>query len=61
VQQEPGIPCTLLFSGRMILQTSGALRRETAELHLNVADPLCLKLRTIRNKSLLRMSGDCVG
>src|ERR1700738_1299938 len=34
VQQAPGIPCALLLSGRMILQTSDASRRENAELHL---------------------------
>jgi len=34
VRQAPGIPCALLTPGRMILQTSGASRRETAELHL---------------------------
>jgi hypothetical protein len=34
VQQAPGIPCALLIPGRMILQTSGASRREIAELRL---------------------------
>ena len=35
VQQAPGIPCALSFFGRMILQTSGASRRENAEAYLN--------------------------
>jgi hypothetical protein len=59
VQQAPGIPCALFTPGRTILQTSGAPRREIAELHLNVADPF-FKLRTIRNNSFLRVSGDSI-
>jgi len=33
VQRAPGIPCALFFSGRMILNTSGASRREIASTY----------------------------
>jgi hypothetical protein len=35
VQQAPGIPCSLSFEGKEFQQTSGAARRENANVYLN--------------------------
>jgi hypothetical protein len=35
VQQAPGIPCSLCFEGKEFQQTSGAVRRGNADVHLN--------------------------
>ena len=35
MQQAPGIPCSLCFEGKEFQQTSGAVRRENANVYLN--------------------------